>query len=164
MAGQFYPPNSPQKLKSIDEPWYGRVWGFFKQFPTFLSEGNPNPPIVSGEAAAAFISAAIGCVTMMITHHLSDADKSKATEKFVHSLGKWIPGSANPDPMWGNIGSYTGKETMLLVGWLVSWMVLSVLLKDKQVKAATIFFWMIGLMTLATVMCWHPIFPYLPLV
>ncbi len=163
MTGQFSNFNSPQKPKQIDEPWYGRFWGFIKQFPNFLSEGNSNPPIVSGEAAAAFLSAAIGCVTMMVTHHLSDADQSKATEKFVHSLGKWIPGSANPDPMWGNIGSYTGKETMLLVGWLVSWPILYFLLKDKQVKTTTMFVWLIGLMTLATIMCWHPIFPYLPL-
>lgn len=163
MTGQFSPSNSSSKLKSIDEPWYGRVWEVIKQFPNFLAAGNPNPPKASGEAAAALISAAIGCVTMMVTHHLSDADKSKATEKVVHALGKWIPGSANPDPMWGNIGSYTGKETMLLVGWFVSWAILYTVLKDKPIKTSTIFFWLIGLMTLATVMCWHPLFPYLPL-
>jgi hypothetical protein len=126
-----------------------------------LAEGSGNPPAVSGPAAAALISAAIGCFTMMVAHHLSDT--SKAREKFIWALGSWIPGSHNPDPVWGNIGSYTGKETILLIGWLVSWAILYPLLKNKQVKAKTIFFWMFVLLIAATAMSWHPLFPYLPL-
>jgi hypothetical protein len=145
-------------------PWYGQIWDNLKRFPKFLAQGNSNPPQVSGEAAAAFISAAIGSVTMMVSHHLSDGDKTKTIEKNLLALGSWIPGADNPDPMWGNIGSYTGKETMLLIGWIVSWIVLYLWLKNKQIKAKTIFFWTIGLMTLATAMCWHPLFPYLPLI
>jgi hypothetical protein len=146
-----------------DEPIYGKIWGWLKHFPNGLAEGSSNPPNVSGPAAAALISAGIGCVTMMVTHHLSDADKSKATEKFVHSLGAWIPGSYSSSELWGNIGSYTGKETMLLVGWLVSWPILYVCLKKKNVKSRTIFFWMFALFVAATAMSWHPLFPYLPL-
>jgi hypothetical protein len=145
-------------------PIYTRVWHKLKQFPAGLARGSDNPPPTSGMAAAALISAGIGCFTMMVTHHLSDADKSKATEKFVHSLGKWIPGSDSPNPVTGNIGSYSGKETMLLIGWLVSWAILHRLLKDKPVKTSTIFIWMLGLFVAATVMSWHPLFPYLPLI
>lgn len=148
-------------LKS--EPFYGQIWTSLKSFPGGLATGAKNPPTTSGPAAAALVSAGIGCFTMMVTHHISDADKSKATEKFVHSLGAWIPGSYNPDPVWGNIGSYTGKETMLLVGWLVSWVILSFVWKDKQIKSRTIFFWMFLLFVAATAMSWHPLFPYLPL-
>jgi hypothetical protein len=149
---------------SIDrKPWYSRVWTKFKQFPGTLAKGSDHPPVTSGEAAAALISAAIGCIIMMMTHHLSDADKSKATEKLVHNLGAWIPGSKNPNPEWGNIGSYTGKETMLLAGWIISWIILFLILNNKQVKIRDLFFWFLGLMTLATAMCWHPLFPYLPL-
>lgn len=155
----------PTELSRIEStPWYGRLWGKLKQFPNFLAQGSNNPPASSGEAAAAFMSAAIGSVTMMVCHHISDADKTKFVEGKLLALGSWIPGAQNPDPLWGNIGSYTGKETMLLIGWLVSWAILYVLLKHKQVKVRTIFFWMIGLMTLATAMSWHPLFPYLPLV
>jgi hypothetical protein len=145
------------------EPIYGKIWSWLKQFPQGLARGSKNPPQVSGSAAAAIISAGIGCFTMMITHHLSDADKSKATEKIVHSLGSWIPGSRNPDPMWGNIGSYTGKETMLLFGWLVSWLILSSLWRDKQIKSKTMLFWFFTLLIAATAMSWHPLFFYLPL-
>ncbi len=155
------PPRDPFDSQ---EPWYGQLWYNLKQFPKFLYQGSQNPPAVSGEAAAAFLSAAMGSVTMMIAHHISDADKSKVVEKSLLKLGSWIPGATNPDPIWGNIGSYTGKETMLLMGWLVSWIILYFCLKNRQVKTITLFFWMIGLMTLATAMCWHPLFPYLPLV
>jgi hypothetical protein len=146
---------------SASQTWYGRTWDQLKQFPKALAKGSANPPLVSGAAAAAFISAAIGCCTMMVTHHL--ADTSKERENLVLTIGSWIPGAQNADPVWGNIGSYTGKETMLLIGWIVSWLVLHSLLSSKQVKVRTMFTWMLGLMTIATAMCWHPLFPYLPL-
>jgi hypothetical protein len=145
----------------IAEPIYGRIWRRFKQFPAVLSQGGRNAPNGSGVAASAFISAAIGCFTMMVVHHLGDT--SKAREAFIWKLGYWIPGSNSPNKLWGNIGSYTGKETMLLVGWLVSWVVLHLLWKNRQIKANTIFFWIFTLMIAATAMCWHPLFPYLPL-
>ncbi|MGK7945802.1 MAG: hypothetical protein AB4058_15175 [Microcystaceae cyanobacterium] len=146
------------------EPFYGQIWRNIKRFPQFLHQGNANPPQLSGEAAAAFLSASIGAIAMMIAHHLADADQSKVIQKKLLILGSWIPGADNPDPLWGNIGNYTGKETVLLLAWLISWIILYVLLKDRQVKTVTLFVWMIGLMTLATAMCWHPLFPYLPLV
>ena len=143
------------------QPTYNRIWNYLKQFPGGLAVGSQNPPATSGPAAAALISAGIGCFTMMVTHHLADTDKGR--DKFVWELGKWIPGSATGDKLWGEIGSYSGKETMLLVGWLVSWIVLHNLLKHKQVKTRTIFVWMFGLFVAATVMSWPPIFHYLPL-
>ena len=150
------------KKLSTTTPIYGKVWATLKRFPTGLAKGSNHPPATSGPAAAALISAGIGCFTMMVSHHL--ADTSKATEKFIWGLGKWIPGSDTGDKLWGNIGSYTGKETMLLVSWLVSWMILHNLLKNKQVKTSTIFLWAFGLIVSAAVMSWHPMFPYLPLV
>jgi hypothetical protein len=143
------------------EPIYGRAWKQFKQFPKILSQGSKHPPDGSGVAASAFISAAIGCFTMMVVHHLGDT--SKAREALIWKLGAWIPGSNNPSKLWGNIGSYTGKETMLLVGWLLSWVILHQLWKHKQIKSNSIFFWMFALMIAATAMCWHPLFPYMPL-
>jgi hypothetical protein len=143
------------------EPLYGLIWQWLKHFPHGLAVGSKNPPRVSGPAAAALMSAGIGCFVMMITHHLSDT--SKAREKMVWAIGSWIPGSHNPSELWGNIGSYTGKETMLLVGWLLSWPILYFLWKDKNIKARTVFFWFFTLFIAATAMSWHPLFPYLPL-
>lgn len=146
------------------EPWYGKIWAKFKQFPGYLAEGSQNPPKVSGSAAAALISAGIGCFGMMVSHHFSDADKTKAIEKMLLSFGSWIPGTNNPDEMWGNIGSYSGKETVMLVFWLISWAILHFTWKDKNIKGNTIIFWLLTLMVAATAMSWHPLFPYLPLV
>ncbi|MGK7932215.1 MAG: hypothetical protein AB4041_12385 [Microcystaceae cyanobacterium] len=153
-----------QRITRSNEPFYGKIWGQIKRFPQFLHQGNDNPPELSGEAAAAFLSTAIGAIAMMIAHHIADADQTKTVQAKLLTLGSWIPGAANPDPLWGNIGNYTGKETVLLLAWLISWIVLYFMLKDRQVKTATLFVWMIGLMTLATAMCWHPLFPYLPLI
>lgn len=147
--------------KASKEHFYGKFWSKLKHFPSGLSEGAETAPSVSGPAAAALISAGIGCFTMMVTHHLSET--SKSIETIVWNLGTWIPGSKTNDELWGNIGSYTGKETMLLVGWLVSWPILHALWKNKNIKSRTIFFWMFALLVAATAMCWHPLFPYLPL-
>jgi hypothetical protein len=143
------------------EPLYGVIWQRLKNFPNGLASGAKSSPKVSGPAAAALISAGMGCFLMMVAHHLSDT--SKAREKIMWAIGSWIPGSHNNSELWGNIGSYTGKETMLLVGWLVSWPILHFLWKNKNIKARTIFFWMFALFVAATAMSWHPLFPYLPL-
>ena len=150
-----------RQLRSGTLPWYTHFWNWLKQFPAILATGASTPPQTSGVAAAALISAAIGAVTVMVTHHL--ASTSKVRDRFVDSLGYWMPGSTNPDPVAGNIGSYAGKETMLLVGWLLSWLVLHNLLKHRQVRPRTICFGTFGLLLVAIAMCWHPLFPYLPL-
>jgi hypothetical protein len=141
-------------------PIYSKIWEKLKQFPTGLASGCQQPPATSGTAAA-LISAGIGCLMMMVTHHL--AETSPARERFIWMLGKWIPGSDTDDRVLGSIGSYTGKETILLCGWLLSWLVLHNLLQHRQVKTSTIFMWTFGLFVAATVMSWQPLFPYLPL-
>ncbi len=143
-------------------PIYSRIWNQLKQFPSGLSRGADQSPETSGMAAAALISGGIGAVMMMVSHHISDTNKG--FETLLHkTIGAWIPGAVNADPMWGNIGSYAGKETIMLVGWLGSWAILHLWFKDKQVKPRALFFWLMGLYAIATAMSWHPLFPYLPL-
>jgi hypothetical protein len=143
------------------QPFYQSLWVNLRGFPGFIKNGSKHPPAKSGAAAALLISGGVGAVTMMIVHHLSDT--SKNIESIVRVWGSWIPGAVSPDPMWGNIGSYAGKETAMLIGWLLSLMILYPLLKNRDVKPVTMFFWLFGLYTLATAMSWHPAFPYLPL-
>lgn len=142
-------------------PPYSSLWKKLRGFPGLVHKGSSSPPATSGGAAAFFISGGIGSVTMMIVHHF--ADTSKSFEKQVTVFGSWIPGAVSRDPMWGNIGSYAGKETALLLGWLISLAILYPVLKNRQIKSMTIFGWLFGLYTLAAVMAWHPAFPYLPL-
>jgi hypothetical protein len=142
-------------------PWYTRCWNWWKQFPAILATGASTPPETAGIAAAALMSAAIGAVMMMVAHHLSHTSVDR--EQSIEWLGSWIPGANNIDPATGNIGTFAGVETVLLVGWLVSWVILHGLLQHRQVSTRTIFFGTFGLLIAAIVMCWHPLFPYLPL-
>jgi hypothetical protein len=147
---------------TLNLPIYSCVWNQLKQFPGFLSRGASQAPETNGMAAAALISGGIGAVMMMVSHHISDTNKG--FETILHKMiGAWMPGAVNADPMWGNIGSYAGKETVMLVSWLVSWAILHRWLKDRTVKSRTLFFWLMSLYAIATAMSWHPLFPYLPL-
>jgi hypothetical protein len=150
------------KKKAIASlPIYTQVWNSLKHFPKGLKTGSKHPPATSGGAAAFLISGGIGAVAMMTAHHL--AETSKAREALLKTLGSWIPGSVSRDPMWGSIGSYAGKETVMLIAWLGSLTILYPLLKNRSLKPRTIFFWMFSLYTLAAAMSWHPLFPYLTL-
>ncbi len=140
---------------------YEKLWHRLQHFPTSLATGSGQPPPTSGSAAAALISVGIGCFMMMLTHHL--AETSTKIDTFIWRLGNWIPGSDTHNKLWVTIGSYTGKETILLVSWLVSWFILQNSLKHKQVKTSTIFMWTFEPIVAATVMTWHPLFLYLPL-
>ena len=140
---------------------YERIWQNLKQFPSTISQGSKKSPQYSGPAAAALLSTGIGCWSMMITHHL--ADTSKERDAIVWKIGSWIPGSHNPDQVWGNIGSYSGKETVLLIMWLSSWFLLHQLWRKKDIPNRTIFLSMFFFFVVSTAMTWHPLFPYLHL-
>jgi hypothetical protein len=103
----------------------------------------------SGPAAAAVLSIGIGGLLMAIVVGISDANKPFESN-VVHALGKlWVPGAAG-------IGPYSGKFTFFLVGWLVSWAILHVLLREKDVDLAK---WLITagvLITLGMLLVWPP--------
>jgi len=139
--------------------FYEKIWQSLKLFPTFFSQGAKQSPKYNGPAAAAFLSTGIGAWAMMISHHL--ADSSKTIDSFIWSLGSWIAGSHNPSKLWGNIGSYSGKETILLIFWLGSWFVLHQFWREKNISSRIIFLGMFFLFVVSTVMTWHPLFPYL---
>lgn len=142
-------------------PWYTKLGNKLKQFPQGLAQGSENPPSSSGAGAAALISAAIGCFLLMVNQHFTSVFKT--WENIIWSFGDWIPGSKNPDQLYGEIGSYSGKETVLLVAWLGSWLFLSWFWRDRDLKTGTIFSCLFFLLVAATVMNWHPLFPYMPL-
>lgn len=160
--------DSPQRTQNlIDDsttvnlPIYGRIWQWLKHFPAGLAVGAKKPPSHSGLAAAALISASFGCFYMMVNQHLTVLFKS--WEDFVWMLGSWIPGSRTTDKLFGEIGPYSGKEALLLFGWLFSWFWLHSLWNRKDIKFSVVFFWLAFFLVAATLMNWHPLFPYMPL-
>jgi len=103
-----------------------------------------------GAAQAAFLSAMLGALTLALVNlgtELSDAFKSS-----VHRIGKlWMPGAEG-------IGPYSGKETISLVVWLLSWLILHRILRKSEWEhriATSIF--LVGI-ALATTLLWPPVF------
>jgi len=113
-----------------------------------MAEKKPN-----GAAIAAYLSAMLGLLVMGVVHTMTDA--SADFSKWVLSIGKlWIPNAQG-------IGPYSGKETFLLVTWLLSWAVLDMLLRKRDVKlAAPVVVFVVG-MALATLFVYTPFIDFL---
>ena len=103
----------------------------------------------TGPACAALIAAALGPLTLAISHLA--AEYSEAGKAWVYQWGKaWMPGAEG-------IGPYSGKETLALVVWLGSWVLLHLWLHRRQAslaKSGVLFLVGIGL---ATTLLWPPV-------
>ena len=77
-----------------------------------------NIPVYSGPIIAATLAPLLGFYTLMVTHHVSRL--SKPLDQLIHSYGHWLPGSLGSGPL-GSTGSYSGKEALALLVWLLSW-------------------------------------------
>jgi hypothetical protein len=110
------------------------------------------PRRATGEAVAALLAAMIGMLTLAVVNQFTAI--SPAFNTWVHSVGKlWMPGAPG-------IGPYSGKETLSVVGWLVSWGVLHAGLKTRELTLSR---WLIAFLVgvgLATTFIWPPVFEY----
>ena len=80
----------------------------------------------NGEAVAALMSAMVGLLVLGIMHLGSQA--SSGFNQWLLSVGQaWIPNATG-------IGPYSGKETFLLIGWLGSWAVLHLTLRNRSMR------------------------------
>jgi len=95
----------------------------------------------------------IGLLAMGIVHMATDA--STSFSNWVLMVGKlWIPNAQG-------IGPYSGKETFLLIGWLLSWVVLHLLLRKRDMKlAAPVVIFVVG-MALATLLIYTPFIDFI---
>ncbi len=103
----------------------------------------------TGIAAAAILSAALGILALAVSHTL--ADVSKAVETWVHAWGKaWMPGAQG-------IGPYSGKETLALLTWLISWILLHLALRRKNVDLTVSGMLFLAIVGVATTLLWPPV-------
>ena len=102
----------------------------------------------NGQAAAAMMAAMIGVLSLGISHIISVL--SKDAKLFIHEIGKaWIPGAEG-------IGPYSGKESLMLIGWGLSWVILYYALRNRDVKLSYYsLLFMIGI-SIATLLVWTP--------
>lgn len=117
-------------------------------------ESAESEAVHSGPVVAATLAPLLGFFTLMVTHHISRL--TKGLDQLVHSFGYWIPGSTGSGPD-GSIGSYSGKETLAVLVWLVSWLVFHLLWKRQDfviVRWLPVF---LGFLALIVIGFFHPL-------
>lgn len=87
----------------------------------------------TGPIVATMMAVLCGEFALLLADKVSN--RSKAVEGWVFSLGKWMPGATGSGP-GGSIGPYSGKETIALVVWLLSWAVLHAALRNRTTSIA----------------------------
>jgi hypothetical protein len=109
--------------------------------------------VPGGVAVAALMAAMLGLLALAVVNVFTAA--SKPFNAWVHGVGKlWMPGAEG-------IGPYSGKETISLVVWLGSWVLLHYALRDRDLKLSV---WLVVFLVgigVATTLIWPPVFEYL---
>ena len=106
----------------------------------------------TGEAIAALMSPMIGLFAFSIVSMMWEATRWDPTRDFsplLLKIGSWIPSSTG-------IGPYSGRETILLVTWGISWLVLHMVLRKKEMRVllwAIVF--LVGI-ALSVLLLWAP--------
>lgn len=102
-----------------------------------------------GTAQAALLAAMLGILTLSLAHLGSEL--SVSFKNLMLNVGKaWIPSAEG-------IGPYSGKETLALGVWLLSWFVLDRLLKTKEWNHPLVLvLFLVGIAT-ATTLLWPPV-------
>lgn len=109
--------------------------------------------VPGGIAVAALLSAMLGMLTLAVVNVFTAA--SKPFNAWVHGVGKlWMPGAEG-------IGPYSGKETLALIAWLGSWLVLHVALRERDLEISRWFIVFLVGVAIATTLIWPPVFEYL---
>jgi len=109
------------------------------------------PP--SGATAAAILSATFGLLVLGIVQVATFLNAGfQAT---VHDIGRaWIP---NAD----GIGPYSGKETLMLVAWLGSWIVLRLTIGRRNVPLRALAGIAFAMLLIAVLLVWPPVWHWL---
>jgi hypothetical protein len=95
-----------------------------------------------GPVAAAFLAAGIGAVVLGILTVLSEASDSVA------SALEWSK----------SVGPLMGKTVLTVIAFAVSWLILHVVLRDRDVDPRTVFTWTAVLVAVGLVLTFPPFF------
>jgi hypothetical protein len=102
-----------------------------------------------GTAQAALLADMLGILSLALVN--LGTELSAAFSITIHNLGKlWMPGAEG-------LGPYSGKETVALVVWLVSWFLLHVWLGTRQWNHQVVVIIFLAGMGVATTLLWPPV-------
>jgi len=102
-----------------------------------------------GAGQAAILAAMLGILALSLVN--LGTEMSKPFTEIIHKMGKlWMPGAQG-------IGPYSGKETISLVVWLVSWFLLHRFLRTKEWDARAVLAIFLAGIAVATTLLWPPV-------
>ena len=103
----------------------------------------------SGPACAAVLAAALGVLALALVQVVSEV--SASFKGAMQTLGNsWMPGAAG-------IGPYSGKETVALLVWLLSWALLHAIWARKELSVGRLGTLALVLIGVATTLVWPPV-------
>lgn len=103
----------------------------------------------NGITQAVLLSSMLGVLTLALVN--LGTEVSDAFKENVQKIGKlWMPGAEG-------IGPYSGKETIALVVWLGSWLVLHRWLRDREWNHAWVISAFLMGVAAATTILWPPV-------
>ena len=103
----------------------------------------------TGAAVAAYISASLGILALSLSHLVSE--KNEPLKNAIHNLGKlWMPGAEG-------IGPYSGKETIQLLVWFSTWLILHLWFRNKNVSVRWSGILFLMILGIATTLLWPPV-------
>lgn len=110
---------------------------------------SPVSQLPTGPAAASLIAAGSGLLALGVSQVLSEA--SASFKGAMQALGNlWIPGAVG-------IGPYSGKETVALLTWLLSWALWHVILRKREVSLVVAGMVTLVFVGIATTILWPPV-------
>ncbi len=104
----------------------------------------------SGEAVAVLLSVWLGLAAMQISHIWSIADPVEANLVLLKIGSWWMPN-------WMKIGSYAGKETVGLIVWLASWLLLFMMLRKRDFHLKPWIYGFIAGIMVVVIFTWPPL-------
>ncbi len=103
------------------------------------------PRLPNGAAIAALYGGVIGLLVLGISNIYADLD----------------PGFSKAITLNAGIGPYSGKELLMFVAWVVSWVVLHAILRKREANLKRWFGIFLVLLLVATLLVWPPIFEFI---
>ena len=110
------------------------------------------PQRPTGEAVAALLAAGIGMLALALVNQI--AELSDPFAAWLHGIGKlWMPGAPG-------IGPYSGKETVSVLAWLVSWAILHPALRTRELSVSRWLVVFLVMVAVATTFIWPPVYTH----